>query len=112
MLRRRLLTLWVFEVEDGVVISEEVDFVDGEGLGSNLLDDALDDLIVSDLRERGTTAALLTTLTFLRWEPFPPVRASPTLFRSFSMLAWISSWVSSIVDITININIKLNIRKK
>jgi hypothetical protein len=26
----------------------------------------------------------------------PPVRASPTLFLSFSMLAWISSWLSSI----------------
>lgn len=34
-------------MEDGVVISEEVDLVDAEGVGSHLLDDVLDDLVVA-----------------------------------------------------------------
>lgn len=81
----------VLEVEDGVVVSEEVDLVNAEGVGTDLLDDVLDDLVVSGLSNHRVTAVLLTTFTFLRWEPFPPVRASPTLFLSLSMLAWISS---------------------
>lgn len=88
--------LGVLEVEDGVVIAEEVNLINTEGMSSDLLDDALDDLVAAGLSEKEITVVLLMTLTFLRWEPFPPVRASPTLFLSFSMLAWISSWLSSI----------------
>lgn len=79
--------LGVLEVEDGVVVSEEVDFVDSEGLRADLLDDALDDLVGGGLSGWGITVVLLTTLTLRRWDPLPPVRASPTLLRSFSMLA-------------------------
>ncbi len=74
-------------MEDGVIISEEVDLVDGEGLCSNLLDDVLDNLIIASLNKQEITVALLTTLTFLRWEPLPPVRGSPTFSLSFWMLA-------------------------
>lgn len=95
-LNKRRVTFWVLEVKDGVIISEEVDFINGKRLSSNLLDNALDSLIISSLYKKWVTAVLLTTLTFLRWDPFPPVRASPTLFLNFSMLAWIYSWVSSI----------------
>jgi hypothetical protein len=81
----------VLEVQDGVVIPEEVDLVNAQWVRSNLLHDALHDLVVAHLNQRTVTVVLLTTLTFLRWDPLPPVRASPTLFLSFSMLAWISS---------------------
>lgn len=36
------------------------------------------------------TVGLLTTLTFLLWEPFPPVLASPTFPLNFAMFYWIS----------------------
>ena len=86
----------ILEVEDGIVISEEVDLVDAERVCANLLDDGLDDLVVAGLDIDTSTDVLLTTFTFLRWDPLPPVRASPTLFLSFSILAWIYSWLSSI----------------
>lgn len=44
-----MCTFWGFEVEDGVVISEEVDFIDSKRVGSNLLDNVLDDFIVATL---------------------------------------------------------------
>jgi len=53
-------------VEDGVVISEEVDLIDSEGVGSNFLDDVLDNFISTSLNESIITAVLVTTLTFLR----------------------------------------------
>lgn len=87
MLNKWAVTLGVLEVEDGIVISEEVDLIHCEGLCSHLLDDALHDFIVSALHEIVVTVALLTTLTFLLCDPLPPVRASPTLFLNFSMLA-------------------------
>ena len=34
-------------MEDGVVIPEEIDLVDSEGVGSHLLDDVLDHLVVA-----------------------------------------------------------------
>jgi hypothetical protein len=77
----------VLEVEDGVVISEEVDLINSKRVGAHLLDNGLDDLVAAGLSNQRFTAVLLTTLTFLRWDPFPPVRASPTLFLSLSMLA-------------------------
>lgn len=77
-----MATFWVFEVEDGVVITEEVDFVDSQGVGSHLLDDVLDDLIIASLHRHTCTTALLTTLTLRRWLPLPPVLASPTFSRS------------------------------
>lgn len=86
----------VLEVEDGIVIPEEVDFIDTEWVRTNLLDDGLDDLVVAGLDRDKSTEVLLTTFTFLRWDPLPPVRASPILFLSFSMLAWIYSWLNSI----------------
>ena len=82
-----MLTFGVLEVEDGVVVSEEVDLVDAQRVRSHLLDDGLDDLIASSLYQPTSTATLLTTLTFLLCEPLPPVLASPTLFLSFSILA-------------------------
>lgn len=78
-------------MEDGVVVAEEVDFVDAEGVSAYLLDDVLDDLVSADLGNGDGTLVLLTTLTLRRWLPLPPVLGSPTLLRSFSMLAWISS---------------------
>ena len=76
-----------FEMEDGVVISEEVDFVDSEGVSSNFFDDVLDNFIVACLNAKISTMVLLTTLTFLLWLPFPPVLASPTFYLSFWILA-------------------------
>jgi len=38
-------------VQDGVVIAEEVDLVDAQGMGSNFLDDVLDDLISASLSD-------------------------------------------------------------
>lgn len=74
-------------MEDGVVVPEEVDLVDAERMCAYFLDDIFDDLIAASLNRVILTAVLLTTLTFLRWLPFPPVRASPTLSLSFWMLA-------------------------
>lgn len=78
-------------MEDGVVVPEEVDLIDSKRVGSHLFDDVLDDLVVAALSRRRSTTALVTTLTFLRWLPLPPVLASPTFSRSLWMLAWISS---------------------
>lgn len=91
------------KVQDGVVVPEEVDFVDSELLGADLLDEALDDLVAGSLHERWLTAFLLTTLTFLLWLPLPPVLTSPILFLSLAMLAAISSWLKSMAIIKYNI---------
>jgi hypothetical protein len=91
-------------VEDGVVVSEEVNLVDAQRVGAYLLDDAFNDLVVAGLDEGRGTTALLTTFTLRRWLPFPPVRGSPTFSLSFWMLAWISSCDSSIVVYQIIIN--------
>lgn len=77
-----MVTFWIFEVEDSVVITEEVDFVDSQGVSSYLLDDVFDNLIVASLHKHTSTTALLTTLTLRRWLPLPPVLASPTFSRS------------------------------
>ncbi len=77
----------VLEVEDGVVVSEEIDLVNPQRMGADLLDNGLDNLVVASLSNHRLTVVLLTTFTFLRWDPFPPVRASPTLFLSLSMFA-------------------------
>lgn len=42
-------TFGVLEMQDGVVVAEEVYFVDGEGMGADLLYDALDDLVAAGL---------------------------------------------------------------
>jgi len=81
------LTFWVFEVEDGVVISEEVDLIDTKWVSSYFFDDVLDNFIVACLYKSGITATLLITLTFLRWLPLPPVLGSPTFSLSLWMLA-------------------------
>jgi hypothetical protein len=36
-------------VEDGVVIAEEVDFINAKGVCAYFLDDVLDDLVAADL---------------------------------------------------------------
>ena len=82
-----MITFWVLEVEDGVIVPEEVDLIDAEGMRAHLLDNGLHDLVASGLHKSTLTATLLTTFTFLRCEPFPPVLASPTLFLNFSILA-------------------------
>lgn len=89
-------TFRVFEVEDGVVVSEEVDLVDSERVCSYLFDNVLDNFIAAGLNIVCVTATLLTTLTLRRWLPLPPVLGSPTFSLSLWMLAWISYWVSSI----------------
>lgn len=40
-----MLTFWIFEVEDGVVIFEEVDLINSKRMRSHLFDDSFDDLI-------------------------------------------------------------------
>lgn len=82
-----MLTFWVLEVEDGVIVPEEVDLIDSERMRSHLLDNGFHDLVVSSLHNHTLTATLLTTFTFRLCEPLPPVLASPTLFLNFSILA-------------------------
>ena len=82
-----MFTFGIFEVEDGVVISEEVDLIDSEWVCSYFFDDVLDNFIVAGLYKSGVTATLLITLTFLRWLPLPPVLGSPTFSLSLWMLA-------------------------
>ena len=74
-------------MEDSVVVSEEVDLIDSEWVCSYFFDDVLDNFIVAGLYKSGVTATLLTTLTFLRWLPLPPVLGSPTFSLSLCMLA-------------------------
>jgi hypothetical protein len=52
-------------VEDGVVITEEVDFVNSERMSSYFFNNVLDEFISTDLHEVIVTGALLRTLTFL-----------------------------------------------
>ena len=82
-----MFTFGIFEVENGVVISEEVDLIDSEWVCSYFFDDVLDNFIVAGLYKSGVTATLLITLTFLRWLPLPPVLGSPTFSLSLWMLA-------------------------
>jgi hypothetical protein len=86
-LNNRLSTFGVLEVEDGVIIPKEVYFINCEWMSSDLLDDCLDNFIIACLNGFIITVTLLTTFTFLRCEPLPPVRASPTLFRNLSIFA-------------------------
>lgn len=44
-------TFWILEMKNGVIISKEVDFVNAEGLSSNLLDDGLDNLVIASLNK-------------------------------------------------------------
>lgn len=48
-LGKGMSTFWIFEVEDGVVVSKEVDLIDAERVSSDFLDDVLDVLIVAAL---------------------------------------------------------------
>ena len=89
-------TFWVFEVEDGIVVSEEVDLINSEWVRVHLFDQVLDDLVTAGLHRKRVTVVLLITLTLRRWLPLPPVRASPTFSLSLWMLAWISYCESSI----------------
>jgi len=82
-----MFTFGIFEVENGVVVSEEVDLIDSKRMCSYFFDDVLDNFIVAGLYKDGLTATLLITLTFLRWLPLPPVLASPTFYLSLWMLA-------------------------
>jgi hypothetical protein len=66
MLNESRFTFRVFEVQNSVVISEEVDLIDSEWVCSYFFDDVLDNFIVANLYKGGITATLLTTLTFLR----------------------------------------------
>ena len=86
MLNRPILTFWVFEVKNSVIISEKVDFVNTKRVSTDLFDNIFDDLIVSSLDVKDSTMVLLTTLTLRRWLPFPPVLGSPTRSLSFWML--------------------------
>jgi hypothetical protein len=82
-----MFTFGIFEVEDGVVVSEEVDLIDSEWVCSYFFDDSFDNFIVAGLYKYGVTGTLLTTLTFLRWLPLPPVLGSPTFYLSLWILA-------------------------
>jgi hypothetical protein len=53
-------------MQNSIIVSEEVDLINSKGVSSDLLNNGLDDLIIANLNSANVTAALLTTLTFLR----------------------------------------------
>ena len=42
-------TFWILEMKDGVIISEEVDFIDSKRMGIDFFNDILNNFIVSCL---------------------------------------------------------------
>ena len=98
-----MVTIWLFEVHDSVIILEEVYFVYClEWLNSQLFNNSFDFFVIIHLHESKGTAFLWTTLTFRRWEPLPPVLASPTLFLRAAMFLAIYYGERSIIDFNIS----------
>jgi hypothetical protein len=58
-------TLRLSEMHNCVIISEEIDLVDSQWLGSGLLDQVLDGFVGRSLNKITCTCCLVTTLTFL-----------------------------------------------